>query len=155
MAERLERFRRDFDHFRSAVVNEPRGSDAIVGALLCEPSDPTLRRRRDLLQQRRLPGHVRPRHHRPRGHARAPGPDRARGTLPHRDAVSASVEARLLDANRGHRPRTCRAIAAPPRVTVDAPGIGPVTGDVAWGGNWFFLVGDHGQALDARRRRSS
>ena len=31
---------RDFDHFRSAVVNEPRGNDAIVGALLCEPSDP-------------------------------------------------------------------------------------------------------------------
>ena len=41
MAERLERFRRDFDHIRSAVVNEPRGNDAIVGALLCEPSDPT------------------------------------------------------------------------------------------------------------------
>ena len=41
MAERLERFRRDFDPVRSAVVNEPRGNDAIVGALLCEPSDPT------------------------------------------------------------------------------------------------------------------
>ena len=40
MAERLERFRADFDGFRSAVVNEPRGNDAIVGALLCEPSDP-------------------------------------------------------------------------------------------------------------------
>src|SRR5258706_2331554 len=39
MAERLERFRRDHDDFRSAVVNEPRGNDAIVGALLCEPSD--------------------------------------------------------------------------------------------------------------------
>src|SRR5207244_1776495 len=38
--ERLERFRVDFDWFRSAVVNEPRGSDAVVGALLCEPSDP-------------------------------------------------------------------------------------------------------------------
>jgi 4-hydroxyproline epimerase len=32
-------------------------------------------------------------------------------------------------------------------VTVDVPGIGPVTGDVAWGGNWFFLVNDHGQQL--------
>jgi 4-hydroxyproline epimerase len=41
MTERLERFRAHFDGIRSAVVNEPRGNDAIVGALLCEPSDPT------------------------------------------------------------------------------------------------------------------
>src|SRR5215831_2119896 len=41
MAERLARFRREHDRFRSAVVNEPRGSDAMVGALLCEPSDPS------------------------------------------------------------------------------------------------------------------
>ena len=40
MAERLDRFRRDFDRIRSAVVNEPRGSDVIVGGLLCEPEDP-------------------------------------------------------------------------------------------------------------------
>src|SRR5579884_448889 len=40
LAERVERFRREFDHYRSAIVNEPRGSDAIVGALLCEPCDP-------------------------------------------------------------------------------------------------------------------
>src|SRR5271170_8395316 len=39
--ERLERFRDHFDHIRSAVVNEPRGNDAIVGALLCEPHDPS------------------------------------------------------------------------------------------------------------------
>src|SRR5438105_330550 len=39
--DRLEIFRSKYDWFRSAVVNEPRGSDAVVGALLCEPSDPT------------------------------------------------------------------------------------------------------------------
>ena len=32
-------------------------------------------------------------------------------------------------------------------VTVDVPGYGPVTGDVAWGGNWFFLVEQHSQEL--------
>ncbi len=37
IAERLEIFKKDFDHIRSAVVNEPRGSDVVVGALLCEP----------------------------------------------------------------------------------------------------------------------
>ena len=32
-------------------------------------------------------------------------------------------------------------------VTVHVPGYGPVQGDVAWGGNWFFLVAQHGLAL--------
>src|SRR5271155_4486679 len=40
LSERLERFRSQHDRFRSAVVNEPRGSDAMVGALLCNPVDP-------------------------------------------------------------------------------------------------------------------
>ena len=38
------------------------------------------------------------------------------------------------------------------QVPVEAPGIGTVYGDIAWGGNWFFLVGNHGQALRARPR---
>ena len=42
LAERLARFRSRHDTFRSAVVNEPRGSDVIVGALLCEPTDSAL-----------------------------------------------------------------------------------------------------------------
>ena len=41
MAERREVFRSRFDAYRSAIVNEPRGSDVIVGALLCEPVDPS------------------------------------------------------------------------------------------------------------------
>src|SRR5471032_428613 len=40
LADRLARFNADFDHIRSAVVNEPRGSDVLVGALLTEPQDP-------------------------------------------------------------------------------------------------------------------
>src|SRR5215475_2937981 len=39
MAERRERFRAQYDCFRSALVNEPRGSDVVVGALLCDPVD--------------------------------------------------------------------------------------------------------------------
>src|SRR5580704_5441381 len=40
LADRLERFRAQHDDFRSAMVNEPRGSGVMVGALLCEPVDP-------------------------------------------------------------------------------------------------------------------
>ena len=40
LSARLGRFRAQHDDFRSAVVNEPRGSDVMIGALLCEPVDP-------------------------------------------------------------------------------------------------------------------
>ena len=40
LPERVAKFREKFDHIRSAVVNEPRGSDVLVGGLLCEPVDP-------------------------------------------------------------------------------------------------------------------
>jgi 4-hydroxyproline epimerase len=41
LAQRREKFQRKFDRFRSAIVNEPRGSDVLVGALLVEPEDKT------------------------------------------------------------------------------------------------------------------
>ncbi len=41
LAQRRQRFAEAFDHVRQFVVNEPRGFDALVGALLCEPEDPT------------------------------------------------------------------------------------------------------------------
>ena len=39
LADAAKLFRDRFDAFRSRVVNEPRGSDALVGAILCEPHD--------------------------------------------------------------------------------------------------------------------
>jgi 4-hydroxyproline epimerase len=35
-------------------------------------------------------------------------------------------------------------------VGIDVPGIGPVSGDVAWGGNWFFLTSVNGLELVAK-----
>src|SRR5260370_19711117 len=32
-------------------------------------------------------------------------------------------------------------------VELEVPGYGKVCGDVAWGGNWFFLIQDHGKEL--------
>jgi 4-hydroxyproline epimerase len=40
------------------------------------------------------------------------------------------------------------------RVAVNVPTIGEVTGDVAWGGNWFFLISDHGQIIDLKHVES-
>jgi 4-hydroxyproline epimerase len=36
-------------------------------------------------------------------------------------------------------------------VALEVPGHGRITGDVAWGGNWFFLSADHGQRLESGR----
>ncbi|MCP6547589.1 proline racemase family protein, partial [Klebsiella pneumoniae] len=34
-------------------------------------------------------------------------------------------------------------------VEVDVEKYGKVTGDIAWGGNWFFLINDHGQRVSS------
>jgi 4-hydroxyproline epimerase len=144
MADRLDRFRRDFDPIRSAVVNEPRGNDAIVGALLTEPSDPTCDAGVIFFNN---VGYLNMCGHGTIGLAVTLAHlGRARqGTL-RLDTVCGVVEARLLDENRVtiRNVPSYRHAAA---VTVDAPGIGPVTGDIAWGGNWFFLIAGHGQPL--------
>ena len=45
-----------------------------------------------------------------------------------------------LDAMARSRSAMCRAHSTPPMSALDVPGVGTVTGDVAWGGNWFFLT---------------
>jgi 4-hydroxyproline epimerase len=144
LAAKRDRFRLDFDRFRSAVVNEPRGSDVVVGALLVEPSDPTCAAgviffnnvgylgmcghgTIGLLVTLATMGRIGPGEHRietPVGVVT--------GTLHASGAVSVTNVASWR-AKKAH--------------VVDVPGIGPLTGDVAWGGNWFFLVESHGRDL--------
>ena len=93
----------------------------MVGALLVRADRPGLRRRRDLLQQRRLPRHVRPRHDRRRRHARPPGPHRARArTASRRPSASSTVDARRRQPR--HRRERARATATPHGVAVDVAG---------------------------------
>jgi 4-hydroxyproline epimerase len=149
MAERLERFRRDFDPIRSAVVNEPRGNDAIVGALLSEPSDPTCDAGVIFFNN---VGYLNMCGHGTIGlvvtlaHMGRIGA----GGLCRLDTVCGVVEARLVGPNRVTI-RNVPSYRSRARVPVEAPGIGTVSGDIAWGGNWFFLVADHGQALRLNR----
>ncbi|HWQ33885.1 MAG TPA: 4-hydroxyproline epimerase [Blastocatellia bacterium] len=144
MAERMEVFRREFDHYRSAIVNEPRGNDAIVGALLCEPVDPTCAAGVIYFNNVGYLGMC--------GHGTIglivtlaylgrlkPGTHRLETTV-------GTVEATLHEDGQV-------SVANVPSyrlasgVAVDVPGHGTITGDVAWGGNWFFLVSDHGRQL--------
>jgi len=148
ISERLERFRSQFDELRSAVVNEPRGNDAIVGALLCEPYDESCHAGVIFFNNvgyLKMCGH---------------GTIGLMVTLAHMgkigqgtcrlDTVAGVVEAQL-NKEGSVTLRNVASYRKARRVPVEVPGIGRVTGDVAWGGNWFYLVSDHGQALSVDR----
>ncbi len=148
MRERLERFRSEFDEIRSAVVNEPRGNDAIVGALLCEPSDPGCDA--GVIYFNNV-GYLNMCGHGTIGLVvTLAHMGRFKGGTCRLDTVVGAVEARLND-NGTVTIRNVASYRHAAQVAVEAPGIGVVHGDIAWGGNWFFLCSDHGQELSLAR----
>ncbi len=147
VAERRVRFGRDFDHVRSAVVCEPRGFDALVGAFLCAPVDATCAAGLIFFNNAGYLGMC--------GHATiGAAVSLARlgiiGLGRHRfETPVGVVGVDLLTANEARvenvpSHRHCKD------VTVNVAGLGPVTGDVAWGGNWFFLTRTDDLDLDLR-----
>jgi 4-hydroxyproline epimerase len=144
LATRREKFQNNFDRFRSAVVNEPRGSDVVVGALLVEPVDTKCVTGVIFFNNVGYLGMC--------GH----GMIGLIATLAHMGRIGPGehhVETPVGVVTATLHPNGEVSVANVPSwrkrkaVTVDVPGIGPVTGDVAWGGNWFFLVEKHGQEL--------
>jgi 4-hydroxyproline epimerase len=145
MAERLERFRREHDEFRSAVVNEPRGSDVIVGAVLLEPVDRTAAAGVIYFNNVGYLGMC--------GH----GTIGLIATLAYlgragvgRHAIETPVGAVHANLHDDGSVSVENVISWRFRaaVPVEIPGHGVVHGDIAWGGNWFFLIGDHGLPLE-------
>ena len=145
LPERVVQLREQHDHFRSAVVNEPRGNDVMVGALLTPPTDPTCTTGVIFFNN---VGYLNMCGHGTIGLIAtlawlgrlAPGEHRIEtpvGVVTTELLPSGEVSVRNIPAWRHAK-----------GVTVNVAGHGPVTGDVAWGGNWFYLVQDHGQALD-------
>ena len=144
LAIRLERFRNEYDDFRSAVVNEPRGSDAVVGALLCTPVDNSCATGVIYFNNVGYLGMC--------GH----GTIGVVATLAYLERIGPGIHrietpVGIVEAKLGDDGAV--EIANVPsyrfleNVVVDVPEFGPVTGDVAWGGNWFFLVKDHSFVL--------
>ena len=144
LSERKALFARDFDHYRVLAANEPRGYDAVVGALLCEPVDRSCAAGLiffnntgylgmcghgtiGLIASLAYLGRITP------GEHRIETPVGTVTTTLHTDG---SVSVRNVPAYRLHH-----------ALVVEVPGYGQVVGDVAWGGNWFFLISDHGQRV--------
>jgi 4-hydroxyproline epimerase len=145
LAERTQRFREHFDDYRCAIVNEPRGSDPLVGALLVKPH------RADcqfgviyfnnvgylgmcghgtigLIASLKFAGML------------SPGATKI-------DTPVGAVDVELLADGRISVANVV-SYRAQSQVAVNVAGIGRVVGDVAWGGNWFFLVSEHGQIIN-------
>lgn len=145
IAERVKLFREQHDRFRSAIVNEPRGSDVLVGALLVPPTDSScvtgviFFNNVGMLQ---MCGH---------------------GTIglvvtlahlgriqpgAHRIETCVGVVTATLHEDGSVSVENVPSYREAKGLTVDVPGFGKITGDLAWGGNWFFLVEHHGQSLE-------
>jgi 4-hydroxyproline epimerase len=145
MTQRLDTFRRVHDKLRSAIVCEPRGHDAVVGALLCEPTSPDAVAGVIFFNNVGYLGMC--------GH----GTIGLIKTLEYMGRISAGTH--KIETPVGYVDATLNSdgsvtISNIPsyrfarNVEVIVPEYGPVTGDVAWGGNWFFLISDHDLKID-------
>ncbi len=147
MAERLQDLRDHHDNWRRALVTEPRGSTVMVGALLTEAERPGSDAGVIFFNSAGYLGMC--------GHGAIgvvaslahlgrirPGPlrlDTPVGTIQAEFMLDGSVRIDNVPAYRLHR-----------QIEVSVDGR-TLHGDVAWGGNWFFICDDHGQALTADR----
>lgn len=143
-ADKLKIFREQHDRFRSAIVNEPRGSDVLVGGLLVEPNSPGCAAGVIFFNNVGYLGMC--------GH----GTIGLIATLAHIGRVGPGehrieTPVGLVTATL-HSDGEISVVNVPSwRVKASAeihvPGAGTVYGDVAWGGNWFFLVRGYDEEL--------
>jgi 4-hydroxyproline epimerase len=147
VADRLVLMREKHDRFRWAVVNEPRGSDVMVGAILVPPLDQSCAAGVIFFNNVGYLGMC--------GH----GTIGLIATLAHMGRIKpgqhkietcVGVVTTTLHADGEASFTNVPSYRKANSVSIQVPGIGTITGDVAWGGNWFFLVENHGQELSLK-----
>lgn len=140
LAARLEVLRREHDACRRAILCEPRGSEVLVGALLVKPVDPAAAAGVIFFNNAGYLGMC--------GH----GMIGVAATLRYLGRIGAGkqrIETPVGDVTIALAETGDVTISNVPayRYRKDAAvvldGYGEVRGDVAWGGNWFFLVEEH------------
>ncbi len=144
MAQRRDVLKQHHDNWRATTVLEPRGNDVIVGALLCTPLEPANTAGVIFFNNSGYLGMC--------GH----------GTIglvaslaylgrigPGEHRIETPVGTVTATLHEGGMVSVCNVPSWRHlyQVVVNVPGHGVVRGDVAWGGNWFFLVSQHGQRV--------
>ncbi len=147
MSERRDLFAAQFDDYRKAIVCEPRGSDVMVGALLLPPENPASMAGVIFFNNVGCLGMC--------GH----GTIGVAIALQHMERVSTGihqidtpvgpVQFELLGGNRV-RIQNVPSYRYRAAVPVRLPSGQTLHGDIAWGGNWFFICQDHGLAVELR-----
>jgi 4-hydroxyproline epimerase len=140
----LECFSSRHDSFRSAVVNEPRGSDVMVGGLLCESVDPACVAGVIFFNN---VGYLGMCGHGTIGLIATLAYLKRIGPGEHKIETPVGKVSAVLDQSGEVTVNNVESYRSAADVAVDVPGYGEVCGDVAWGGNWFFLVRDHTMQL--------
>ncbi|MDP9933207.1 4-hydroxyproline epimerase [Variovorax paradoxus] len=144
MAERRVLLAERHDKWRAATVLEPRGSDVIVGALLCEPVSKDAAAGVIFFNNT---GYLGMCGHGTIGLVASLAHIGRIGVGEHKIETPVGTVTTTLHADDSVSVRNVPAYRHLHRVAVDLPGHGTVHGDVAWGGNWFFLVSEHGQRV--------
>lgn len=145
LVQRRALLRERFDHFRSALVNEPRGSDVMVGALVCQPVDKSCAAGVIFFNNA---GYLGMCGHGTIGVMVALGHAGRLKAGQHRLETPVGVVGIEYDGANQVALENVPSYRHAAGVTIDVDGLGAITGDVAWGGNWFFLVSEHGQELE-------
>ena len=146
MAQRRDRFRDTHDAWRRALVNEPRGSDVVVGAMLCTPADPG--NACGVIYFNNV-GYIGMCGHGTIGLVATLAHFGRLQPGEHRIETAVGTVTTTLHADGTVTVANVPSWRHATQVRVDVAGHGVVHGDVAWGGNWFFLCNDHGMALEA------
>ncbi len=149
LASRLSMFHQKYDGLRAGVVTEPRGSEVVVGALLCEPVGPANAAGVIFFNDvgyLGMCGHgtiglVTTLAHMGRITAGRHGIETPVGTVQTELHLDGSVSVENVPSYRYQN-----------NVAVEVPGHGRITGDIAWGGNWFFLTSANGVSLESINR---
>ena len=146
MAERRALLAQQHDAWRATTVLEPRGNDVIVGALLCAPQDATNTAGVIFFNNTGYLGMC--------GHGTI-GLVASLAYLGLIDPGEHTIETPVGNISAHlHEDGSVSVHNVPSwryrdNLTVQVPGIGAVTGDIAWGGNWFFLINHHGQRVQS------
>ena len=149
LAERREIFAAKYDSYRRAFCTEPRAGDTTVGAILVPPFDPTCSAGVIFFNN---VGYLNMCGHGTIGLVRTLAYLGKLQPGPHRIDTPVGAVGATLHADGRVSIENVASYRAEKGFVVPVDGLGKIAGDIAWGGNWFFLIENHGLEIALKNR---